>query len=319
LNENIRMLMRSNYKYETKNFDSNRNRIIHIPVWGAFKDNVRINSGILFDGEFFPMFTPEPGTNPPDIFDGTYLNGAADFNRTPVLDEAVLTWNDFMDACSAFIVNAAPIGGTHKNGALLQFTRYVSYATDVNIEVKKKRVNNVMKQYMTRKEIIIKRETSKKNILEEKSYKDIYSPPNSTILVEVTQAISGYIPITDVHRAIFPQLILPVIELSDGELPTQTQVQTASKEVWYYTNPGLLAPTLSTRAMELLSGVENNVKGTAGEPTELAKFIMAMSEAEKGGFLGNLFTTVSSLASIVSPEAGAVLGTIGGIANTLDF
>jgi len=117
----------------------------------------------------------------------------------------------------------------------------------------------------------------------------------------------------------FPQLILPVIELVPGSLPTQSQYQTAVKEMYSFTVPTSATNVINNRAIELDSGLPNNVKGNAGEPTEWANYVANKSKMDQGGFLGNLFTTIGSVASIFCPEVGSVATGIGNVANAFDL
>jgi len=68
-----------------------------------------------------------------------------------------------------------------------------------------------------------------------------------------------------------------------------------------------------------MSTVSDNVIGIAGKPTELAMVCEARSKALQGGFLGNLFKTVSSVAGVFSPGIGEAIGVAGGLADAFDL
>jgi len=52
------------------------------------------------------MFQPEP-PDVPNIFDGSFINDPADFNATELLQEAVETWNFFMNTCKKYILGSS--------------------------------------------------------------------------------------------------------------------------------------------------------------------------------------------------------------------
>jgi len=329
LNENIRMLRRGIFDYHTKNFNSERNKIIYIPVLGAFKNTVPINISVETNFGVGNMFLPEP-SEVPDIFDGTFGSAVADFNSTEILQEAIAVWNGFMDSCKKYMLGATQIGGASEPGSLLQFTRYVTFTNISDGEGKIMRDNKVhfkrpprvLKQYISRREkkVQLERKLSNGKIerFEGLEFEQTYNPPDSTIFVEYTTAVSGSIVITDVHKSMFPQLILPVIELVANSLPTQTQFQTSAKELFLYVASST-NNLINSRAVELGSGVQNNVKGLAGEPTEWAKYVSNKSASNQGGFLGNLFTTIGSTVGAIIPEVGAAANGLGAIANSLNI
>jgi len=312
LNENLRMLKMSNYPYVTKNFTAERNRVIHIPVWGAFGNTVPINISVEYNGGTYPMFEDEP-FSAPSIWDGTYGGVVADFNATLLLQEAATAWNSFMEVCAIFIVGATPLGGADEDGSLLQFTRYVNFPSEqIMKDYHGKRPPPHLKDYVVEKEFesVLQKTSSKKEIVKEK--KRVYNPPNSTIISEFPLAVSGLVPISDAHLRLFPQMVLPVIEVIRGTLPTQNQVQVAGKETFYYTyNIGTLYQ--NSLAGGFSSGVANNVKGVAGELTELAKYVQQKSAENKGGFIGNLFSTIGTVGGMIDPALGAGLNAVGNV------
>jgi len=270
------------------------------------------------------MFQPEP-PSVPNIFDGTYGANVADFNNTSILQEAVITWNFFMTTCNKYILGSTQLGGANGAGALLQFTRYVNFqAQDIELKVNHRvhfaHAAPLLKPYIQKREIkrTIERSMSKGKIEKQEviAFESYYNPPGSTIFTEFTVAVSGVIPITDSHRQMFPQLILPVIELVDGALPSQSQYQTAVKELYTYVNSSVSSNLVNNRALEIASGVPNFVKGLAGENTEWSEFCSNKSKQNEGGFLGNLFSTVGSVVGMFSPEVGAVASGLGALANS---
>jgi len=322
--ENIRMLNICNWPYITKNYTNARNRQIIIPVWGAFKNTVATNITVETTEGAFNMFQPEPSSSP-NIFDGTYGSNVADFNNTTMLQEAAATWNFFMTTCNKYILGSTQLGGAGGAGSLLQFTRYVDFqAQDLELKPNHRihfaRAAPLLKPYIQKREIkkMVERTMSKGKTEKQETiaFESYYNPPNSTIYSEYTLAVSGVIPITDSHRQMFPQLILPVIEIVDGSLPSQSQYQTAVKELYVYVNSTVTSNLINNRAMEIASGIPNFVKGLAGENTEWSEFCSNKSKQNEGGFLGNLFSTVGSVVGMFSPEVGAVASGLGALANS---
>jgi len=181
INENLRMLMRTNFHYFTVNRNLTRNRIIHMPVWGAFKGTVPINVSVEFGETIYPMFLEEPTSPaPPSIWDGSWGNLVADFNATLAVQTVQNTWNFFMDDVKAFIFGSTALGGSKEYGSLLQFTRYVEFSVPQEVEIRTRRVHNRYRQYIVEKEYdeivpsTLERSKSKKDILVKKIKKRFF-------------------------------------------------------------------------------------------------------------------------------------------------
>jgi len=112
---------------------------------------------------------------------------------------------------------------------------------------------------------------------------------------EKVQAITGMLPISDTHKQVLPQFILPVIEiLINDNLPDVTMIQTSCLEPFKYESVNV---NLYGNLGAAYTGyVNNSVVGQAGKETELVKFITELSKTNKGGFLGEIFSVASNIA-----------------------
>jgi hypothetical protein len=312
LNENLRCLKMAIRPYITKNYPNKNNHVTHIPVWGTFGGFAPINYTYEINDTVITVFLPEiSDPNTPNVFDGTSGGNVVDFNATPVISTALEIWNDDMILLKNQISHPVTLGGDAKNGPFLQFTRYCSFTTD-NTETDvtyMRRIPKSMVQYVKEVEEekpTLKRTTSKEKEIIVKRKKKIYAPPGSSIYSEYTVAYSGMIPITATHKENFSNIILPVVEVAFPmtQIPNVTQVETAYLEPYTLdlVGPG---PITGSRALEIDNGSINYLKGIAGDGSELASFVNALSNENEGGFLGDLFAAVEPLLGDI-PVVGGV-------------
>jgi len=311
LNENLRCLKMVVRPYETRNYNSGRNHVTHIPVWGTFGGMAPLQYQLNVNGAVINIFNNE-NTDPdtPNIFDGTSGGNAVDFNTTSIIASIGNGWNERMRLLTSMYSGLTSMGGDARNGPLLQFTRYCAF-TVVQKDVSDKiRIPATWMPYIKEMPVddegtvntgipSLTKKTSKRTI----QYRKIYAPPNSSILTQYSLMYSGFIPITPTHKENFCNLILPVIEIATGgPLPGITQVQTATQESYKLElrGPGNV---ISNRGTEIQAACVNYIKGQAGDKSELAEFVTKMSENNEGGFFGDLFAAIG-------PTAIAGLGTL---------
>jgi len=317
INENLKMLKMCLRPYQTKNFNSPRNHITHIPVWGTFAGNEPEQYFYVLYDNPIPVFLPEiddPYT--PNLFDGHGPSGQViDFNLSPILPAITANWNQLIQITTEMWGGLTSLGGDSNASPLLQFTRYVTFP---QLSREKREIRGIrMPRYMERfiKEVDVEepakleRKNSKPEVVKKKV--KVWSPADSTIFTEYTSSISSLIPITQTHRQYFEVLIIPVIELDPAPLlPSQAQVQTSSIEP--YSIAGVDPLPTNSRGSELMNAVINLVVGLAGKSTELMTFIEQLTRQNQGSLLGDLFSAVGSS---LPGEAGAVVSTIGKVAS----
>jgi len=330
LNENLKMLKKCIRPYKTKEYQSKRNHVTHIPIWGAYDGAA--NPGFFYNnsqGVVKSLFDTENVGPFPSIFDGVMGNMVIDLNTSSIITEAVTEWNDWVAAITNMFAGIDVIGGDSAGSPLLQFTRYVNYQTEDSKKITghqseitlqpRQRVPPSYYPYV--KEVKVERKDSKGKLCYAGTPERILAIPNSTVMSEFTAAISGCITITATHKQYFPQLILPIIDLdSMNGLPTQNQVQVSSIEPFsVFKNIGE-GTTFASRWDEISSGMNNMVVGLSGKKSPLSDFIKALSDNNQGGFLGDLFSFVGDAANSVGfTGVGAVASTLGSIGNALDI
>jgi len=222
-----------------------------------------------------------------------------------------------------------PFGGASSGSPFLQFTRYVKWNNALKEIKQMRRVPRILQSYTEDVDVPVKSDilVEGRGLLERKSSvkqtvkKRLFNPPSSSLFTEYSAAYSGVIPITDTHKAVFSQLILPVIQLQDALLPSQVQIQTSSIEPYWYSNlapEGTNSPFV-TRINDIVAAVPNYVTGTAGRDTELASFMKTMSDMNEGGFFGDLLSTVGNVAgSLGFGGIAGIAGVAGNIAKSLN-
>jgi len=126
-----------------------------------------------------------------------------------------------------------------------------------------------------------------------------YAPPTNTPFKEWSLGYSGMLPITDTLREYFPNLILPIVEVGDGLLPSQSQYQVSVLEPFSIATGTSIVNTLATRGVELLNAIPDDVIARSGQQTEFSKFVDELSRRDDGGFLGDLFATVGGFANAI--------------------
>jgi len=314
--------------YITKKFNSPRNKLIYIPVWGTFKGYVPPTFyEVTINDISYPTFLAE-GTDPntPDIFDGTSAGSVVDFNETPLITNIVANWNGLMAEITNMFSSLVSIGGDATGGPSLTNTRYCQFAT---VENSKREITGIvrvpkcMRKFVTEVEIVedaphgtLVRQSSKGGVVERKVRKVKYiAPPDSTIFNQFTLGYSSILPITETKKENYPQFILPVIEIVPGALPSIPQVQTATLEP--YSLEFNSSTIFNNRATEIIAAGVNNVVGLAGRKTDLSSFTETLSNMGKGGFLGDMFATVGNLGTAIGiPEVGMVGNVAASIANS---
>jgi hypothetical protein len=318
LNENLRMLKMKVRPYDTEKYNSSRNHITHIPVWGAFRNVVPIEYQYATPGEGLPLlYAPElPIT--PDLWDGSFGGNAADLNNDPQYALIITEWNEWIEAVSNVLGGVDSIGGDGNGSPLLQFTRYVNFQQFDKVALsERKRLPRMYKTFVKEMDVEVpnlERKTSKKEIKKMK----YYVPPNSTIFTEIVQAYTGLVPITATHKTVLPDLILPVIEVNtQSGIPNVTEIQIATLEP--YKVQALNTNVFGNRAAEIEASVPNFVVGLSGQKTAFADFVGALSRANQGSFFGDIFATVGGIATGLGfKEVGAVASTVGKVAASLN-
>jgi len=330
LNENLKGLKMAVRGYSTKKYQNDNNKVIHIPVWGAFKSWVP--TSFIYrnaNGDPIPLFAPETG-NDPDLWDGSFNNGgAADLNDSPIANDVVQEWNYFMTGCTQTLNSMEQIGGDGCGSPFLQFTRYVKFKSqDFRVEVNDRQIARVPKhcqQFIVDKtEEIVTPGTDKRSSKKEMRNFKVYAPPIASVYTEYTQAITGFIPITATHREFLSIFILPIIEVEIGDnLPTTSEIQISSLEpyklqVFAAGRDDLNATVFGSRAAELDSRMPDEVKALAGEKSGLSSFVEKVSDADEGGFLGDLFATAGTIArGFGAGGIGDALAGAGSVANLI--
>jgi len=329
LNENLRMLLMAEHPYNTKNFNDPRNKLIYIPVLGTFKGYVPPDFfGTNIDTQFFPFFEDEnTDPNTPNIFDGTSGNYVVDFNSTPGLSNIIAYWNSVMTISANQWASTCRMGGSGTGGPLLQYTRYCSFVSaNENKHDSIVKPGQIVPKHMRRfihvreveqkSDVKLVRSLSKEKEKPKVVTEKVMAPPNSTLYTQYSLGYSSIVIMTATLKEYAPDLILPVIEIVPGALPGIAQYQTSVREVY-----SLLfnsSTIYNNRATEIVDSVSNSVTGLAGHKTELATYVETLSKANIGGFLGDLFSTIGSVAGVLgAPGVGAVANTLGGVANAI--
>jgi len=100
----LRMCVRN---YDTKQYNSPRNHITHIPVWGKFINSVP--GPIVYynsTGAETLLFNPIVEVGTPNIWDCSTNTDVIDVNTSSYLYETALRWNEWMNffnACYRYI------------------------------------------------------------------------------------------------------------------------------------------------------------------------------------------------------------------------
>jgi len=328
--ENLRGLMMCTREYVTRNYPSPKNHITHVPVWGIFANSSPINFQYFLGDTSYFLFRPEnTDSNTPRIIDGASGGSVVDFNNSEIVGLIAGYWNDFMGILANQFSSLTPFGGASSGSPFLQFTRYVKWNNALKEIKQMRRVPRILQSYTEDVDVPVKSDipVEGRGLLERKSSvkqtvkKRLFNPPSSSLFTEYSAAYSGVIPITDTHKAVFSQLILPVIQLQDALLPSQVQIQTSSIEPYWYSNlapEGTNSPFV-TRINDIVAAVPNYVTGTAGRDTELASFMKTMSDMNEGGFFGDLLSTVGNVAgSLGFGGIAGIAGVAGNIAKSLN-
>jgi hypothetical protein len=321
LNENLKMLKMVIRPYETKNYNSNKNHVTQIPVWGAFKGYAMLNFTYTNSLDVATnLFLPETDDYP-NIWDCSFTDGTvADINASTLIDGAIAFWNEYVTALSVVLSSLDTIGGDSNGSPLLQFTRYVKYTS---LDEKIQSLEKVLEPNERVPKMYENCVTQRKKIGRTKSEKDIsvdrvLAIPQSTVLSEYPLAISGSIKITPTHKEFFPDLILPVMDsISTDGVPSQSQIQIALMEPYSLTK-NHIDGFFNNRAQELENSLPNHIVGIAGRKTSLCLYLDAMSKTGHGAFLGDLFSTAGDIANVFGfSGVGAVAKGIGGVANAI--
>jgi len=316
-NENMKSLMMTIYPYLTNDFNNKNNHITYIPVLGMFQDYEIPVFTYTVNGVQIPLFNAE--TSPiPNIWDGTMGNNVVDFNQGPMISGVTVAWNNFMEATTNMYSGITTLGGESCGSPLLQFTRFVEFdasLTEPIIIEESERIPKIFRNLVTTRERVDR--TNSKKFIKEK----ILAVPDNSPYSERTYCITGIIPITSTHKEYLPDLILPIIEILDPEvnplsIPTVYGVQTATHEKFSLNKKTKNGSVYSTRAAEIILSVSHHVTGLAGHKSELADYMMKLSEQNCGGFVGDLFSTLGNVTNAIGiPIIPEVARTFGNIAN----
>jgi len=325
LNENLRNLRMMFLPYDTASYNSPRNQLIYIPVLGTFKGYVvPDNYNVVINDTIFPVFQSE--TDPvPNIFDGSMSNGSvADFNATASNEIVTATWNSALRTLAPVLDGQVSMGGEGNRSPFLQYTRYVQFnAGGRDVTKVSHLVHPGDRQFIHDEDeplvVPLERKSSKGGVVERKKRK-ILAPPDSTIYSQYTLGYSGRLPISSSWKESCTDFIFPVVEIVPGFLPQIVQYQNSVGETYNIRLDLSGIRVNNSRSAEILDGMPNHVIGLSGKKTELSLLIANMNVSQQGGFLGDIFTVGASLASAVGlPQVGAVVGTVGNIANALNL
>jgi len=302
--ENMRCLKMVVRPYETKQFNSTRNHVTHIPVWGGFDGWQTQNYQIVLGDATAPLFKPDNADpNTPNIFDGTSGGSAVDFNNTPLMGAICSVWNAYMTTLVDQIASVTNLGGSGNGSPLLNYTRYVVFQEQGEVDVTDLPiVNKRMERFIVEREVDVpiphglERKGSVKFMKEKRRF---YAPTPNSVYTERTTMYSGMQPITQTHKEYFPHLQLPVIELSPGQLPYSQQIQIATMEPFSLKASPNIQNVFATRGTEIFDAISDSIVGRAGKKSELAGFVETLANSNQGGFLGDLFSTVGSIANTI--------------------
>jgi len=318
INENLKGLRMCIRPYATKNYNSTRNHITHIPAWGQFKNYVETpftyqNS----QGNPVNLFAPDdPQT--PDLWDGSLGNQVVDLNCNKV-NSFCLEWNDFMQFTDTSWTSVDSLGGSSKNSPFLQFTRHVEwFQAQEDLVISDSYMPEYMRDFVKEETIKIPRKQtlSRAESFDTKKIRTVGSPQGATLVNQATVAMTGIIPITQTHLEYLNLLILPVMEIVPDTVPSVVQIQTAYMEPYKYEKDS--QSVFSSRFVEIQALLRETVCGQAGKETALDNFINKLIESNNGAFIGDLFSFLGNTAnSIGIPIAGPLLQGVGGALNSI--
>jgi len=134
--------------------------------------------------------------------------------------------------------------------------------------------------------------------------KYVFAPSGFSYYTTASEAYTAVNTITDTHKEYFPQLIVPVFDVSDSvqrtlisRMMVQNQHTNLYRTVQY--DSLTLNDISSSRATELTSLAVLMIKGTAGETSALAKYYANLGNEDKGGFFGDILATLTPIAQAI--------------------
>lgn len=309
LNVNLSGLREVIDPYSTKRLNSPRNVVRYIPVLGAYlQRDPEFNVGIAGYGSVpsYQLFGG-PDASYPDFWDGTYNNLPADLNRSPRITRVLDFWNDAVvpaieQVCAPF----EPLGGRHLGSPFLKLARYCSYfAQDFDLgDTPAWKIKRLPQHNIKEKKIETKNEKRVSGKVMKELVQYVFAPSGFSYYTTASEAYTAVNTITDTHKEYFPQLIIPVFDVSDSvkrtlvsRMMVQNQHTNIYRTVQY--DSVSLNDISSSRATELTSLAVLMIKGTAGETSALAKYYANLGNEDKGGFFGDILATLTPIAQAI--------------------
>jgi len=296
--ENLRGLMMQYFDIPTK-FHNDRNALVIVPVWGVYKNAQIPNPDSSWRGNeqevvLGPMFLGNSDDDP-NIIDGTDpSNVCCDLNASIYVAAIVAEWNDRVDLLMSFSSTTGSIGGSGY-GRLLTMTRYAKYVENPEMDVTKispfvrRRLPDkfIKKRTLTRTTSIKKDKDSKVK----DSIVEVYVPPDSSLFIQVSPAVSSIGIITEAAKQSLSYMILPTIVLETGAVPLQRQYRVATLEGNVVDlTPGSDENWIGLNRLAFISNIAGKcAPGIAGSKNdELNNIVDTMNNTGQGGFLGDL-------------------------------
>jgi len=303
--ENLRMLLPKFFDIPTQ-YANKKNQLVAVPVWGIYKANVEFaynEIGLLYDGTGLSaqtLFALNTGDDP-NVIDGTDAAGNCCDLNSGIIAAFIQEWNDRISLLS---VASAPIAycGGNSDASLLLLTRFATYQS-VDMPVKEMsafRRKHIPLQYIKRKKVTrsvskekLRPHTGQKEMIAEEE-EERYIPPQGTLFTQITQSFSSLPAITEDYKLLTNYLIYPTIVIESNSPPTAKQARTGLVQGHILDYDVADNQALSSRGLKLVELGQLCCPGeAAGELDELTAVIKRLSESAKGGFIGDILSTLA--------------------------
>jgi hypothetical protein len=303
--ENLRMLLPKFFNIPTQ-YENVKNQLVAVPVWGIYKANVEFaynQTGLLYNGTSGltnqPLFALNTG-NDPNVIDGTDAFGnVCDLNSGNIA-AFIEEWNERIDLLAVASSPIAYMGG-NSDASLLLLTRFAAYQNiDVSLnEMSAFRRKHIPVTYIKRKKITRTGSIGKtrlnvlsKEMVEEEEER--YIPPSGSLFTQITQSFSSLPAITEDYKLLTNYLIYPTIVIENNTPPTAKQARTGLVQghiLDYDISDNQFASSRGLKLQEL--GALCTPGQAGGELDELINVIDEMSKKAKGGFIGDILSTLA--------------------------
>jgi len=303
----VRMLLPKFFDLPTK-FANAKNQLVTIPVWGIYRANEEFAynqvgplydsaTNTLIDSFLFAL----PTGNDPSVIDGKDVSGNACDLNCNIISAFIEEWNERLASLASVAGPTGYLGGNSNASVLLQ-TRFAVYQ-NVDVDVKNftpYRKKNVPPAFIVKKKI--ERTMSKGNtrtgtkeiMIKEDEYEERYIPPSGSLFTQITQSFSSLPAITEDYKLLTNYLIYPTIVIEPTSPPTAKQARTGLVQSHILDWNVASNQAASSRGLKLVELGKLCVPGiAAGIMDELLAVIKKQSETDKGGFIGDILSTLA--------------------------